>query len=47
MCTAHYIHQTLYVEGKDSDITVDILNKHWKLHKVYLGQVSHDLHNYE
>uniref|UniRef100_T1I2V3 BTB domain-containing protein n=1 Tax=Rhodnius prolixus TaxID=13249 RepID=T1I2V3_RHOPR len=38
MCTAHYIHQTLYVEGKDSDITVDILNKHWKLHKVYLGQ---------
>ncbi|XP_014262355.1 protein germ cell-less [Cimex lectularius] len=37
-CTAHYIFQALYVEGKDSDITVNILDKDWKLHKIYLGQ---------
>lgn len=38
-CTAQYIYQTLFISGKDSDITVNILNKDWKLHKVYLGQV--------
>ncbi|KAF6208135.1 hypothetical protein GE061_016585 [Apolygus lucorum] len=37
-CTAMYIYQALYVEGKDSDITVNVLEKDWKLHKVYLGQ---------
>lgn len=37
-CTAQYIYQALFVEGKESDITVHILNKNWKLHKVYLGQ---------
>lgn len=38
-CTAMYIYQALFVEGKDSDITVSVLNSEWKLHKVYLGQV--------
>ncbi|KAK9506782.1 hypothetical protein O3M35_008655 [Rhynocoris fuscipes] len=38
LCTTHYIYKALYVEGKDSDITVEILNKNWKLHKVYLRQ---------
>ncbi|BES87715.1 BTB/POZ domain [Nesidiocoris tenuis] len=37
-CTAMYIYQALFVEGKDSDITVSVLNSEWKLHKVYLGQ---------
>lgn len=38
LSTAHYIYQALFLDGKDSDITVNILNKDWKLHKVYLGQ---------
>ncbi|KAL1139368.1 hypothetical protein AAG570_006352 [Ranatra chinensis] len=38
ICTAHYIYKALFVEGKDSDVTVNMLNKDWKLHKVYLRQ---------
>ncbi|CAH1407811.1 unnamed protein product [Nezara viridula] len=38
LSTAHYIYQALFVDGKDSDITVNILNKDFKLHRVYLGQ---------
>lgn len=37
-CTADYIYQALFVEGKDSDVTVNILDHPWKLHKIYLRQ---------
>ncbi|XP_046392711.1 protein germ cell-less isoform X2 [Ischnura elegans] len=36
--TAHYIYQTLFKEGINSDVTVVALGKEWKLHKVYLAQ---------
>ncbi|KAG8228741.1 hypothetical protein J437_LFUL007076 [Ladona fulva] len=36
--TAHYIYQTLFKEGVNSDVTVVALGKEWKLHKVYLAQ---------
>ena len=32
--TSRYIFETLFVEGKDSDITFIALNREWKLHKV-------------
>lgn len=36
--TAQYIYQTLFKEGKNSDVTVVALGKHFRLHKVYLCQ---------
>ena len=32
--TSRYIYDTLFIEGKDSDLTLNALNKEWKLHKV-------------
>ena len=34
--TSKYIFETLFLEGRDSDITLNALNKEWKLHKVEL-----------
>lgn len=39
LCTAKYIYKTLFLDGRDYDIRVDILGKEWKLHKIYLQQV--------
>merc|ERR1719273_1027950 len=36
--TSRYIFETLFLEGKDSDVTVIALNREWKLHKLYLSQ---------
>lgn len=36
--TAKYIYQTLYEEGKNSDITVEALNHQFNLHRIYLCQ---------
>ena len=33
-----YIYETLFMEGRDSDIIVSALNRDWKLHKLYLCQ---------
>ena len=33
-----YIYETLFIEGRDSDISVSALNQKWKLHKLYLSQ---------
>ncbi|XP_014219919.1 protein germ cell-less isoform X2 [Copidosoma floridanum] len=38
MSTAEYIYKTLFLEEKGSDITVLMLGKAWKLHKVYISQ---------
>ena len=32
--TSRYIFETLFLEGQDSDVTLNALNKEWKLHKV-------------
>ena len=37
--TSKYIYQTLFVDGKNSDVTISALDKDWHLHKVYLCQV--------
>ncbi|ENN73153.1 hypothetical protein HUJ04_008941 [Dendroctonus ponderosae] len=37
-CTAKYIYQALFVEGKNSDVTVCALGKEYYLHRVYLCQ---------
>lgn len=39
MTTAQYIYKTLFEEEKASDITVIMLGKVWRLHKVYISQV--------
>lgn len=39
MTTAQYIYKTLFQEEKGSDITVLMLGKAWRLHKVYISQV--------
>merc|ERR1719369_682899 len=36
--TSRYIYETLFMEGRDSDIIVSALNRDWKLHKLYLCQ---------
>ncbi|XP_014233447.1 protein germ cell-less isoform X1 [Trichogramma pretiosum] len=38
LTTAQYIYRTLFLEEKGSDITVLMLGKAWKLHKVYISQ---------
>ncbi|OXU32077.1 hypothetical protein TSAR_004851 [Trichomalopsis sarcophagae] len=38
MTTAQYIYKTLFEEEKASDITVVMLGKAWRLHKVYISQ---------
>ncbi|TGZ45850.1 Protein germ cell-less [Temnothorax longispinosus] len=38
LTTAQYIYKTLYQEEKGSDITVLILGRAWRLHKVYISQ---------
>jgi len=38
ICTTQYIYKTLFVEGRNHDVVVDVLGKEWKLHKVYLTQ---------
>ena len=32
--TSRYIFETLFLEGQDSDVTLNALNREWKLHKV-------------
>lgn len=39
LTTAQYIYKTLFQEEKGSDITVFILGRAWRLHKVYISQV--------
>ncbi|KAF5296198.1 hypothetical protein FQA39_LY12652 [Lamprigera yunnana] len=36
--TAKYIYQTLYEEGKNSDLTVKVLEHEFQLHRIYLCQ---------
>merc|ERR1719266_1483964 len=36
--TSRYIYETLFMEGRDSDIIVSALSRDWKLHKLYLCQ---------
>ncbi|CAG9770666.1 unnamed protein product [Ceutorhynchus assimilis] len=38
LCTANYIYQTLFIDGKNSDITVCALGKEHRLHRIYLCQ---------
>ncbi|XP_043249806.1 protein germ cell-less isoform X1 [Colletes gigas] len=38
LTTAQYIYKTLFQEEKGSDITVLVLGKAWRLHKVYISQ---------
>ncbi|XP_043480223.1 protein germ cell-less [Leptopilina heterotoma] len=38
LTTAQYIYKTLFLEEKGSDITVLILGRAWRLHKVYISQ---------
>ncbi|XP_060535795.1 protein germ cell-less [Cylas formicarius] len=38
LCTAKYIYQALFLEGKNSDVTVWALGKEHHLHRVYLCQ---------
>ncbi|KAF7990963.1 hypothetical protein HCN44_000768 [Aphidius gifuensis] len=38
LTTAQYIYKTLFQEEKGSDITVFILGRPWRLHKVYISQ---------
>lgn len=38
LCTAKYIYQALFLEGKNSDVTVCALGKEHYLHRVYLCQ---------
>lgn len=38
LSTTNYIYQALFLDGRDSDITVEVLGKEWKLHKIYLQQ---------
>lgn len=40
LTTAQYIYKTLFQEEKGSDITVLMLGKAWRLHKVYISQVK-------
>lgn len=40
LTTAQYIYKTLFQEEKGSDITVFMLGKAWRLHKVYISQVG-------
>ena len=39
--TSSYIYQTLFKEGRDSDVTVRALDKEWRLHRLYLCQSSY------
>ncbi|XP_039277353.1 protein germ cell-less [Nilaparvata lugens] len=38
VCTAKYIYKALFLDGQEYDIIVDVLDKEWKLHKIYLQQ---------
>ncbi|KAK0182164.1 hypothetical protein PV327_000327 [Microctonus hyperodae] len=38
LTTAQYIYKTLFQEEKGSDITVFMLGRPWRLHKVYISQ---------
>lgn len=38
LCTAKYIYQALFLEGKNSDVTICALGKEHHLHRVYLCQ---------
>lgn len=37
--TLKFIYKALFVEGRDSDVTVKVMDKEWHLHKMYLQQV--------
>ena len=37
--TSRYIFETLFLEGQDSDVTLNALNREWKLHKVNIYTV--------
>lgn len=36
--TSKYIYQTLFLDGRDSDVSVVALGKVWPLHKLYISQ---------
>ncbi|XP_052815560.1 germ cell-less protein-like 1 [Mya arenaria] len=36
--TSKYIYQTLFLDGENSDVTLKVCGKAWKLHKLYLKQ---------
>jgi len=38
--TSDYIYKVLFMEGENSDVTINALGKQWMLHKLYLKQVS-------
>jgi hypothetical protein len=38
--TSEYIYEALFLNGEGSDITVNALGYLWRLHKIYLCQVS-------
>lgn len=40
--TSKYIYEHMFVNGEASDVEVHAAGKVWKLHKVYLKQVSSD-----
>lgn len=39
--TSRYIFDTLFTQGRDSDVTVEALGKEWRLHKLYLEQSAY------
>ena len=43
MTTSQYVYRALFQEGQNNDVTLIALGKEWKLHKVYLCQVSFDI----
>ena len=47
MTTSQYIYRALFQEGQNNDVTLIALGKEWKLHKVYLCQVSLTIVKYE
>lgn len=36
--TSKYIYQTLFVEGRNSDVKITALGQEWRLHRIYLCQ---------
>ncbi|KAI6177894.1 BTB/POZ domain containing protein [Aphelenchoides bicaudatus] len=39
--TAKYLHQTLFLDGKNSDVVICALGHEWALHKIYLEQCEY------
>ena len=39
--TSNYIFDTLFINGKNSDVTIIAFEKEWRLHRVYLSQATY------